>query len=409
MKTNLIILCLFFLVSCSKSSYPTDFLITLDENDVATEKYQYVSYVKQGDGSGDSPKNAADFLSTAFWDKVNELLEKTPVHVQFSEGSYSRSYTEKTLVLSSIGNSQNRLTLQGVDGKTVFMAPEDLALSKSSLFDIKNSQNIHVKNISFTGSGELGYAFRVTSDADKSAKNILIENCSWTDMRGIIYGAAGAHQPGTSHVTFLNCTFKRIGIDSHSHHIYNAYGTSYVSVVDSHFEDCTGDYVRFRDDMDYALVSGSTFIRNQGFDGKVFISVPLFNSREPVGDEYFRTNYAFTNNSFTNNASTNTENAITFYHAGFSPPEWNYLLTAEEGNTLQTGSVTDKKALLLSNFGIDTDKVRISGNTYSSKIVTKVALGTFVSYGAISKGFAGWADITDLVNSSTQPFPWEDR
>lgn len=410
MKTNFIIFSILLLVSCTKSpDLPKDTLVELDENDIATEAFQYVSYTKQGDGSGNSPKNAADFLSSTFWEKISQLITKSPVKVVFAEGNYSRAYTEKALVLNTIGHAENRLTLEGVADKTIFNAPDNLSLSRGSLFDIKNSQNIHIKNISFTGSGLLGYAFRVTSDAEKTTQDILIENCSWIDLLGIIYGAAGAHQEGTSHVTFLNCTFKRVGIDSHSHHIYNAYGPSYVSIIDSHFEDCTGDYVRFRDDMDYGLVKGSTFIRNQGFDGKVFISVPLFNSREPVGDEYFCTNYSFTNNSFTNNASANTANAITFYHMGFTPPEWNYLLTEEEGQVLQTGSTTAKKALLLSNFGIDANKIRVSNNTYSSKIVTKVALGTFSGYGAASKGFSGWANITDLLNDDVEPFPWENR
>src|SRR5690606_22901708 len=122
---------------------------------------------------------------------------------------------------------------------------------------------------------------------------------------------------------------------------------------------------------DYGVVRGSTFVRNQGSVGRVFISMPLFNSRPPVGDEYFSTNYSFTNNTFTNNSSTNTDNAITFYHSGFSPLEWNYLLTPDEGKILQTGSVVAKKKLLLDNFGIDADKVRINGNTYSSRIITK--------------------------------------
>ena len=406
MKRSFIILCILFLASCTKNSdVAKDTLVELDKDAGIAEVFQYVSYVKQGDGSGNSPKNAADFLSAQFWEKIGKLIMTAPVRVLFAEGDYSRAYTEKALVLNNIGNSQNKLILEGADGKTIFSVPENFP-QKSVLFDIRNSRNIHVKNISFTGSGLLGYALRITSDVNKATKDILIENCSWIDMHGIIYGGAGAHQEGTSYVTFLNCTFKRIGIDSHSHHIYNAYGPSHVSVIDSHFEDCTGDYVRFRDNMDYGIIKGSTFIRSPQALGRVFISVPVFNDINP-GDEYLATDYSFTNNSFINNASTNIDRAIIFYHMGFTPPGRNYLLTAEEGNILQTGAVAAKKALLLSNFGIDADKVRVSGNTYSSTITTKVALGAFSGYGSVSKGFSDWGDITNVVNDSNMPFAWE--
>lgn len=412
MKKYLILFSALCVLSCTKGpDQPQDTLVELDEGDGVTEVFQYVSYVKQGDGNGNSPGNAADFLNATFWGKISQLLLKSPVRVKFAEGDYVRAYSERPLVLNTIGNTKNRLTLEGVDGKTIFNVPADLALEKGNLFDIRNSQNVHVKNFSFTGSGRLGYAMRISSDAGKTTKDVVIENCSWTDMLGIIYGASGVHYAGTSHVTYLNCTFKRVGIDSHSHHIYNAYGPSYVYIIDSHFEDCTGDYVRFRDNMDYGIVRGSAFVRNPSthFQPRPFISVPLFNDVNP-GDEYFATNYSFTNNSFTNNdPSSNIDRAVMFYHMGCDPPGWNYLLTAAEGTTLQTGLDAAKKALLLNNFGIDTDKVRMSGNTYSSRITTKVALGTFHGYVcSVSKGFGGgYGDITSLLNDSTEPFSWE--
>lgn len=408
MKKNLLLFAILFIVSCVKSAVkPHDTLVELGTANTLAVVYHYVSPTKQGDGSGRNPQNAADFLSTTIWNTINQQLTNQPVCVKFAEGSYTRAFTEKPLILNGIGNVQHQLTLEGLPNKTVFDAPDNLSLKKGVLIDIKNSQNIHIKNISFTGNGSLGYALRITSDKDKKTTNIRVENCQWHDMRGVIYGAAGAHQKGTSHVTFLDCIFKRVGVDSHSHHIYNAYGPSHIFVINSHFEDCTGDYVRFRDSMDYCLVKGSTFIRNEGFDGKVFISMPIFNSKPPVGDEYFCSNYAFVNNSFVNNSSAKTANAITFYHSGFTPPSWNYLLTPEEGATLQGGSLLEKKELLRANFGIDTDKVRISNNTYSNKIVTQVALGTYPNYGAVTRGFKGWASLTEVINSSNTPFIWE--
>lgn len=409
MKKNLLLFVIIFAVSCVKSAdKPKDTFIALEIDNSTLIAYHYVAPIKQGDGSGSTPQNAADFLNSTIWDKVNQQLATQPVCIKFAAGSYTRAFTEKPLVLNGIGNTQHRLKLEGVANKTIFDAPDNLSLKKSVLIDLKNAQNIDIENFSFTGNGSLGYALRITSDSNKKSQNILIKNCTWSDMRGIIYGAAGAHQVGTSHVTFIDCIFKRVGVDSHSHHIYNAYGPSHISVVNSHFEDCTGDYVRFRDSMDYCLIKGSTFVRNDGFDGKVFISMPIFNSRPPVGDEYFCSNYSFVNNSFTNTSSSSTANAITFYHSGFTPPSWNYLLTEEEGAVLQNGSSSEKKTLLLSNFGIDADKVRISDNTFSGKIITKVALGTFPNYGATTRGFKGWSNLTEVINSSSVPFAWEN-
>src|SRR5699024_7903397 len=151
-------------------------------------------------------------------------------------------------------------------------------------------------------------------------------------MRGIIYGATGCSYEETSYITFKQDTFKRIGKSGTAHMIYNAYGADHIYVINSHFEDCKGDYVRFRDDCDYGLVSGCTFLKkSEQFSGKAFISMPLFNSREPVGDEYFATNYAFTNNEFINQSFTTIDYAMKFHNSGFSPPEWNYLLTKAEG------------------------------------------------------------------------------
>ena len=76
---------------------------------------------------------------------------------------------------------------------------------------------------------------------------------------------------------------------------YNAYDPKHIRFVDCHFEDCAGDYVRFRDGTDFGVVVGCTFkstgnYRNvnmpfiskpKGWTGMVDITDTI-NSREVV-------------------------------------------------------------------------------------------------------------------------------
>lgn len=368
-------------------------------------KQLYVSYEQKGTGTGDSESNAADFLNSSFWKEVNTQLKKQPITVLFLEGNYSRTFTQKPLKIEDIGSPNNLLIIKGIPEKTWFTAdPNEFSGERSVLVDIVNSQNIQISNFSFKGNGKLGYALRITSTNGGETKNILVNNCLWTDMRGIIYGTTGVHQKGTKNVTYKNCTFKRVGIDSHSHHIYNAYNPSYIYIIDSHFEDCTGDYVRFRDSTDYCIVKGSKFVRNKDFPSYPFISMPNFNKARA---ESFASNYAFYDNDFINNGDNSIVNAIVLHHYGYNRPGFNYLLTKEEGDVLTNGTAAEKKKLLAENFGIDTDQIRVYNNRYSNNIQNKVAIGSFPAYGAESKGWKGFGDIYSTVKNTNVPFKWE--
>ncbi|ADY51285.1 hypothetical protein Pedsa_0709 [Pseudopedobacter saltans DSM 12145] len=387
------ILLLMFIVSLTKAS------------PMFNIKQLYVSYEQKGTGTGDSESNAADFLNSSFWKEVNTQLKKQPITVLFLEGNYSRTFTQKPLKIEDIGSPNNLLIIKGIPEKTWFTAdPNEFSGERSVLVDIVNSQNIQISNFSFKGNGKLGYALRITSTNGGETKNILVNNCLWTDMRGIIYGTTGVHQKGTKNVTYKNCTFKRVGIDSHSHHIYNAYNPSYIYIIDSHFEDCTGDYVRFRDSTDYCIVKGSKFVRNKDFPSYPFISMPNFNKARA---ESFASNYAFYDNDFINNGDNSIVNAIVLHHYGYNRPGFNYLLTKEEGDVLTNGTAAEKKKLLAENFGIDTDQIRVYNNRYSNNIQNKVAIGSFPAYGAESKGWKGFGDIYSTVKNTNVPFKWE--
>ena len=347
---------------------------------------RYVAPDKRGDASGSTAGQAADFLDAGFWATVQQILQKEPVTVKFVAGDYRRAYTQKALILAEMGNKKHRLILEGEGDQTIFSVPVGYK-QQSVLMVVRNSRNMVIRNFSFTGSGKLGYALQITSGKDGTTKNILVEDCSWTDMRGIIFGATGAHQPGTSAITYRRCTFKRVGIDSHSHFMYHAHHAFNVQITDCYFEDCTGDFVRFRDDCDYGRVTNSTFVRTGVFPVYPFISVPLFNDIDP-GDETFATHYTFTGNRF-----RNTRYAIAFHHYGFDPAGKHYLLTAAEGAVLENGRPEERKKLLQQQFGIRTDAIKIRGNK-NEQITGRVMIGSFPRYGAASKGWSGWSDIS---------------
>ena len=397
---------IFVITGCSKEKGFEDSKIEVP--DIEQSSILYVSPMGDGSKTGESASNAADFLDPYFWDRVRKAVLKESIEVQFTPGEYGRAYTEKALVLDKIGHPSNKLIIRG--GDDVIFTLKEGVKTKSYVIDIRGAQNIVIDGFHFTGNGSINYVVRFTRIPGGAipTTNITMQNSSFIDMEGVIYGATGCSYEETSHITYKNNVFKRIGVAGTAHMIYNAYGSSNIHVIDCYFEDCMGDYVRFRDRCDFGVVKGSTFVKTlDRFEGRVFISMPQFNSREPVGDEYFSTNYAFVDNEFSNKTFVTTDNALTFFHAGFSPPEWKYLLNKEEGQILRTGTLIQKKNLLRENFGIEPDKVRMHNNTFSSRITREFALITMPSYGAASRGFTGSGDISDLFNTQSTPFDWE--
>jgi len=398
---------LLLLVGCSKAN---QHLVDPDDEEPVLQisSRYYVANVVQGTGDGSSAENAADFLSTELWDKIRRQLLSESVEVQFLDGEYERAYLERGLVFERIGHPENKLVLKG--GDNVLFPLKEGERTKSYIIDFRGAQNIEMNGFHFTGNGSINYVVRFTRIADKSlpTKNIILKNSSFIDMEGIVYGASGCSYEETSHITYQNVTFKRIGVASSAHMIYNAYGTSHIYIFDCHFEDCMGDYVRYRAGSDYGIVKNCVFLKSSNdFTGNMFIAWPQFNSRPPVGDEYFTSNHVIVDNEFSNKTYNTTTNALAFFHSGFSPPEWNYLLTRDEGGILQSGTVFQKKQLLKDNFGIDTDKIRIHGNLFSSRITRQLAMSTRVNYGAVSKGWVGDGDITATINTRSEPFDWE--
>ncbi|NLN18736.1 MAG: right-handed parallel beta-helix repeat-containing protein [Firmicutes bacterium] len=374
----------------------------------------YAAPEVRGNGDGSGAENAAYFRDAKFWQSVNEALQTRPVTVNLLPGQYIFSKLAKgdqsrgTLRLTDFGHPDHRFVLQGLHREgTVFTTDPSEGADRSLAIDLLRftGTNAVFRNIHFTGQQFMGYATHFVG------KNILIEDCSFTDMPNCIYGASGTAYEDSEFVIWRNNLFKRVGFDSHCHMIYSAYGPQHVYVIGNHFEDCSGEYVRFRDRTDYAVVYGNTFVSTGTYGGnRPFVSVPLFNDDDPANPgpnprfEYFGTHMLVANNTFIypDDDSPGDRRVFRFLQSGWDPPGRNLLLSVEEAHMLQSAPIEERKAFMLENFGIDTDRVFFSDNTVKGKNVTNsVFYISYASYSAPDRGWRGHIDITPTVNTST--------
>lgn len=354
----------------------------------------YVAPAESGDGSGVSPKNAAQYTNQKIWQQVNELLKNDELTVCFVDGHYST----KKLALTGIGNDKHKLTIKGSSRTGVVLdAPVGTMMS------IDGCKNLVLENLNFTGPTK-GYCLRITKDKKGNpSRNIEINKCSWYDLTDLYYGCVGVHS-GSNHVTLNNCTFKRAGMDSHCHMIYNAYKADYVNVFNCHFEDCSGAYVRYRDKSDYGVISGNTFVstgtyKNYNPQYEVFIGIPNFNDVDP-GDEQFGTHYMITKNTFKFTPKPDAfRTGIRFHHSGFNYPGYKYLMNAEQGKILESDDSLAKMKLLQDNCGLNFDYILIKDNVWQSEN-WKMQFTSKAMFGAESKGWNDSVDISGIIKYS---------
>ena len=371
--------------------------------DSAGERRLYVAPEKEGTGSGETPANAAAFQDAAFWQTVQAHLEEEPVTVAFLDGTY---LCLPHLELNGLGHEIHRLTLRGdtTDGAVFRRHPDDPE-ENADLFTLNNCRNLALRHLHFRGDERIGYAFR----ARAGSRDIDIEHCTWIDLHGVRYGAAGTTGSTTRDITFRNCVFKRIGFGGHSHMIYNAYGPRRVRVIDSEFEDCPGDYVRFRDRSDFGVIKGSTFTATSNYHNATppFISVPQFNSRgpgHPRGERYetFGTHFLVFNNVFrypANRDTTGRRYVLLLDHRGFNPPGLSHLMTPEEGAILESGGKQERLDLLQRNTRLDLRRIRVFNNRIENE-THRLVFGSFPAYGAEDTGWRGFVPLDDLLNDS---------
>jgi hypothetical protein len=371
----------------------------------------FVAPKQVGDGRGVVPESAADFRDLKFWSVVRQAVQERSVVVNFLDGRYFVSADEQNampqLFLADLGHHDHTLVLQGAskDGVVFTRLDSDSMDGKKGpgFFKLTRSENVIVRNCHFTGRHPISYATSFGGN-----KNVRIEDCSWIDLPGVYYGATGTSEQATDHVTFANCVFKRVGSGGHAHMAYNAYGARHVAFINCHFEDCAGDYVRFRDRTDFGIVAGCTFKSTGNYRGvnMPFVSVPLFNDDDPAAGlnspnyEYFGTHFLIFDNEFIydNDKAPGTRVALLFHHSGFDPPDRRHLLTRDEAKAFENGTAADKKVFMLEHFGVDVEQVHFFRNRFEGTELS-VAYRSGAAFGAKSKGWSGIIDVTSAVNN----------
>jgi hypothetical protein len=371
----------------------------------------YVAYEASGLADGSSPANAAHFRDTMLWNTVRSALEETPVTVNFMPGEYIFSSKAKdgqfrgTFKLENIGHPKHQLILQGLNKEgTIFTTDPTDPIEESLAFDMFyfKGTNAIIRYFHFTGKQFINYVTKLYGSY------VTLTDCTFIDMPNVIYGASGTHYEDSHHITVRDSVFIRIGFDSHAHMMYNAYGAQHVYVVNNYFEDCSGDYVRFRDRTDFAVVFGNTFKSTGTYrnTNRTFITTPLFNDDNPENPgpsprfEYFGTHMLIAHNTFIypDNNSGGSRQIFYFLNQGYDTPDRQFLLTVEQATLLLRGSVEEKKAFLKNNLGIDADVVFFYDNDVRGYNVTNsIGYYAFPSYGAVSRGWSSPVDITNAV------------
>lgn len=297
-------------------------------------------------------------LNTAFWTNINTLLQSGYVDIVFAEGTYNLS---STLTLTGIGHDTNRLQLKAETiGTAVFTG------SIKDLMMLSNCKNILLHRLKFTGP-VTDYALRI-----RNSKNITIAYCRFVDLPNIGFGALGVHYAGSDNVIVRQNHFTNVGYDSQAHMIYAAWGATRLKIINNQFTDCSGSYVRFRDQSTHGVVFGNNFTSTgtywntalNRYVNRVFVEVAVFNKVNP-GIEYLGTEFMLANNQFSYSTSgdQNERFAFLFHHSGFNPPGRTYLLSTADASLLGTGTVTQRRTIMSDKLGLNGSKIRYGNNT----------------------------------------------
>jgi hypothetical protein len=303
------------------------------------------------------------------------------------------------LVLADMGDPLHRLTLQSVNRYGAVLAP-----SNNDILELTGSQNIGLNGFLFTGTTTY-WGILCQPDNLLPTRNLNISNCRFQDLTNAYYGAIGLLN-GVRDVTVDNCTFTNLsyGTSGTAHFIYGSHDIVGVRVLNSSFTDCRADYIRFRDDSEYGTVSNCTFLSTFSATAFPFITSPLFNSIDPgPGDEFFGTYFEITSNSFTYNVSAGTRAALQFSDSGYDPQSYDCALTSAQAAQLSSGTTGFKQSFLQTNLGIIAAGIKMSGNTFNSRVSYHTAYTYSYSSSATNaprNGWTGTIDLSDVPNAS---------
>lgn len=339
--------------------------------------------------------NPSTNFNTAFWSNINSLLNSGYVDIVFADGTYNLT---STLLLNGVGHNTNRLQLKAnTIGAAIFTS--NVTDSVPDLMQLKNCKNILLHRLKFTG-GPIQYALRI-----RDSKNITIAYCRFVDLRDIGLGALGVHYAGSDNIIVRQNHFTNVGHDSQAHMIYAAWGATRLKVINNQFTDCSGSYVRYRDNATHGVVYGNNFTSTgtywndslKRYVNRVFIEVAVFNKKS-TDNEILGTDFMVANNSFNYSTSgdQNERFAFLFHHSGFNAPGRAHL-TATEANTLELGTLTQRRQIMSTKLGLNATKILYGVNT-EVNVAKKVSF-RFRNDGTTNL-WEGIKDITTAISAS---------
>jgi hypothetical protein len=351
-----------------------------------------------GTGTGTSAANAADYLNLTFWNStVKPALASAAHTVWFANGTYN----EGQLKLTSVGDPLNKLTLKATTSGSVTLSTTS---SFQSVLWLYGCQNVEVNGVRFTGASSqnaLNLSY-YPSILKSGSRTITIKTCWFENLTNL---SLGAILLGANHgVTIDGCTFTSVTgpAPKQVHAVYAGNDSKGISVLNSTFTNIGGEYVRFRDDADYAIVDNCSFHSTAEAWNSPFITMPLYNSVSPSATEFYGTNYQFSNNVFrydVPNASPASDSycfAHYIYDSGYNAPAGDgldYMLDTTEAGTLNTGTVAAKESLLNAEMGLTNTRLKIVNPEYHGATWATAYRG----YGAAAQSY------TDPVNISNWP------
>ncbi len=352
----------------------------------------YVGPSALGDGSGSDWNNRASYTNTSFWAGIQTQLSSGPITVRLAGGSdHYDTDQEPGLDLSNLGHPINKLS---IIANTLHAPVFTGGASTAHTIKLRGAQNIYLYGITFTGSVS-SFAVWLQSSGKNTSRFIQFDQCDFTDLTNCAFGAIGILD-NSRDISVTGCNFNNVGTGGGSHMLYCDHDSRNITVTGCSFTNCKGDYVRFRDDTDFAKVDNCTFHSTSSTYNQDFIRMPLFNDVNP-GDEYFGTDFQFTNNSFTYDSTSGTNRvAVAFDVSGFSSPPYDFSPSTSQATTLSGTDYAAARSLLSANMGIEGLRVYIYGNTFSGTSFWE-AYGHWDNYGSAEGGVQGYSNVRPSV------------
>jgi hypothetical protein len=361
----------------------------------------YVAPAAQGTATGTSAANAASYLNLTFWNStVKPALSSAAQTVWLTNGTYNAGQ----LKLTSVGHPLNKLTIKATTGGSVTMSTTS---AFQGILWLYGCQNVEVNGIRFTGApsqNAVNLSFYPTI-LKSGSRNLTITGCWFENLTNL---SLGAIITGANHgVTIDGCHFTRVTgpAPKQVHAIYGGGAGQGFSILGCDFTDIGGEYVRFRNDTEFAIVDSCSFHSTSAAWNSPFIGVPLYNSIAPSANEFYGTNFQFSNNVFRYDAPNPAPPSDSYcfahyiYDSGYNAPAGDgldYMLDTTEAATLNTGTVAAKEALLSAEMGLTNARFKIVNPEYHGATWATAYRG----YGAAAQSYTNPVNISDWPAAS---------